>query len=67
MKTLGFAIYATTILFFGFVVMHFFEIVPWILVTMFILGHGLIAWMVYSILTEKYRTKLKFKSWYERS
>ncbi len=65
MKTLGIAIYLTTAFFLGFVVMHFFEITPWFLVTMFVVGHILIAWMVYSILTDKYTTKRKFKDWYE--
>lgn len=29
-----------------------------------IVGHGLVAYMVYAILTDKYSTKKKFRHWY---
>lgn len=29
-----------------------------------IVGHGLVAYMVYAVLTDSYSTKKKFKHWY---
>lgn len=55
----------TTLFFLGFVVYTHFEVIPWLLLTLFVIGHLLILYMVYSVLKDPYKTKKTFKDWYE--
>lgn len=55
---------ATTLFFLGFVVLNFFEVIPWLLLSLFVIGHFLILYMVYSVLRAPYKTKKTFKDWY---
>lgn len=65
MKSLKFTVYSATVIVVLYTMLSTLDLAFGIIYLAFLIAQGLLIYMVYRILTDRYRTSKTFNDWYE--